>query len=326
MSIKTTLSIFSLLLAATAHANLDVFRAPLPREQQDSIYSGIYLDIDKVMEREKISRFEAAETQRRVKDQLVASPSTFKEAAFAQALAEVRAGKYASGWNPKIELKSKADAIVVIDLDETLLGQWYESGDECHDLAGITPDTAQTKSGEKTSSSFVKFAPGVEGFLRKIKATPHVKGIAFFTGKNEAAAADLFAKWHFADGTLVRDFVQGIFTRNYLIVNDQTSLPSKDMRILDPGLQNVLLIDDNTARVLQPQVQYVEPKFSADDYCKALNKTSNASTAALYYEGLLTRALEQITQTIQSAEKLDVTFAKALFRRRALHSAHSPAR
>lgn len=77
--ISAPLLIVTWLIALPTLAAVDVEGVQLPEMPEwarDSLYSRTYLDIDKVMAAESVSRFEAVEIQNRLRDRLEHSLST----------------------------------------------------------------------------------------------------------------------------------------------------------------------------------------------------------------------------------------------------------
>src|SRR5258708_1266807 len=92
------LTLFLLLFTINAYA-AGKFLEPLPTGAQDVLYSGIYLDVDRVMQDETLTRFEAVEVQNQMRT-LIQDRSLAADDAYAQALVKVRAHQYVSGWRP----------------------------------------------------------------------------------------------------------------------------------------------------------------------------------------------------------------------------------
>jgi hypothetical protein len=101
----------------------------------------------------------------------------------------------------------------------------------------------------------------------------------------------------------------GIFTRNHLVLGPKTLVPSKDLRIFDPELKHVLLVDDNPGRVIQPQLLRAQPKFDAD----ALNRAKQQGEARVstHYESALKNAYLEIRETTLAAGRLKIPFGQA---------------
>lgn len=276
----------------------------LPDWARDGLYDGTYLDIEKVMKEEGLSRFAAIELQNGFKDRLDGG-ATSRQAAYDEALADASAGRFESGWKP-VQFTQPGDFVTVLDLDETLVHQWYTSGATGNfDLDGLFRDNNGREG--KRSPGYVKFTPGTEQFIRALEANPRSKGVVIFSAKLDAAAMDLLARWRFSDGSLARSHFAGVFTRNHLVVGAKMLVPSKDLRIVDETVQHVVMVDDNPARVAQPQILRAQPKFDAD----ARFRAASGSAVALHYDLLLDFALAEIEESSRAAAKLAIPFARA---------------
>lgn len=285
------------------------FLDPLPKWAQDSLYSGVYLDIAYVTKTESLSFFQATEVQNQMRD-LIESAGLPEAEAYTRALAQVRGGTNESGWSP-VDFQSPADFVAVIDLDETLLVQWHATGAEGNfDLSDVPADRSSGPNGEEIrSGTYVKFTPNTEAFLRGLRANPNCKGIVLFSAKVDDAVHGIVDKWRFADGTPVRSFVNGVFTRNHLVVGTGNLIPSKDMRIFDPELKHVVIIDDNPARIVQSLQTLAQPKFDADRYWKA--KNDGDVLVSKYYEDILPLSLANLNETTFAANRLGLSFGES---------------
>ncbi len=285
--------------AGFAHAAQDVRTVALealPGWAQDSLYSGLYLDIDKVMQAEQLSRFEAVEVQNRLRDAQDRNPGVAAQAAYEAALVEARARRFESGWRPST-FQQPGEFVAALDMDETLLMQWYAGGAQGFFDLRVMPDSV----GKLLSGPYVKLTPGAEEFIKGLKANPRCKGVVVFSAKADAPAIDTVRKWTFAGGESARRYIDAVFTRNHLVMGKKTLLPSKDLRIIDPELKHVVLVDDNPARVMQPQALKAQPKFDADGYLKA--KTTGDATTVAHYEAALGVTLKEIEESSESAQR-----------------------
>jgi NLI interacting factor-like phosphatase len=274
----------------------------LPDWAKDTLYSGLYLDIDKVMATEHLTRFQAVELQNRMRDRGekgVDLPSSYEAA-----LKEIRAGRLESGFQP-VTFESPADFILVLDMDETMMMQWQKNGATFFDLSDILPDVV----GNARSGPYVKFTPHAEEFILRMLRHPHCKSVTLFSAKQDAAALDLFLKWKFSDGKPVRHVVNGTFHRNHLIVGPKTLKPSKDLRIFDESLKHVVILDDNPSRILQPELLRAQPKFDADVYQKAIGDSQEF--VKRHYESVLANAADEFEETAAAAEHMKIPYSQA---------------
>lgn len=299
--------IYVVLVVLGAQAMAAPFLDPLPTWARDSLYDENSLDIDQVMKEENLSRFEAVEVQNYTRDQIQFEGKD-RDSAYRQGLAFVRAKKFESGWTP-IQTWSDGDYVAVLDMDETLLMQWYGSGYEGnYDLNNLVPDFAAGK----VSPPYVKFTPGAEAFIRKLKSDSHCRGVVVFSAKEDRAVQDIVAHWTFSDGQPARKFLSGVFTRNHLVIGARVTTPSKDLRIFDPELKHVVMVDDNPGRIFQPLVLLAQPKFDADRY-NLVQKASDDDSQAVrrHYEKALDSAAEDILETSAAAQEMAIPFGQA---------------
>ncbi len=275
--------------------------APLPAWAMDFASDDLYLDIGKLTKTENLTRREAIETQAFYREALTRDPALDRTRTLQNALERVRTGETVSGWKPVV-FNHPADFVLVLDLDETLLHQWYGSGkDGFFDLKGVHRDGTGYEG--VYSGTYVKFTPGAETFIRAMKKNPHCKSIVVFTGKVAPAARDILARWS------VRDAIDGIFSRDHLVVGDANATASKDLRIFDPKLEHVVLVDDNPGRVLQPKVLRAMPKFDADRYSLAM-KNRNREILK-HYETLFGPIEAEINESVSAAGRLRIPFSQA---------------
>jgi hypothetical protein len=283
---------------------------PLPEWSMDSLYEGFYLDVEPLMEYEKLSRLEVVEVQNRMRDLLVSDPNISILESYKQGLKEVREGKGESGWKP-VAFKEPGDYVVAIDMDETLLVQWYASyKDGNADAKEVVLDEVHGFEEDKLSAPAVKIAPGAEEFILRMKKNPHCKGVVIFSAKLDTAGLDVLSKWKFKDGKSAREHVDGVFLRNHLILETKALVPSKDLRLIDPELKHVVIVDDTPTRVMQHQNLWAHPKFDADVYKKALEGKNRDLTR--HYEASFRLAGDDIEESARAAQGLKVTFAQAM--------------
>lgn len=278
---------------------------PLPSWARDGLYSGSYLDIDKMSSAFGFSRFEAIEVQNRMRDFQEADPTSVPQETFAKAVGEIREKNYESGWSP-ITFTKPEEFVAVFDMDETLLVQWHAtSGQGFSDLFHVLSDFV----GDKRSPDSVKFTPGAEDIIKRLKANPSCRALVAFSAKADAPMIDILNKWKFGDGEPARKYFSGVFTRNHLIIGPKILIPSKDLRIFDPELKHVVMIDDNPGRIFQPMLLRAEPKFDADTYFHA--KSNAQADIIIHYETMLGHAAEEIEETAKAAAALNIPFSQA---------------
>ena len=133
-------------LASQAASYEQVKLELLPKWARDSLYNPISLDIDQVVTLEKMTRLEAIEVQNQLRDAIDADAKANPSLAYAAAVKNVRLGKLESGWKPVV-FKSPQEFIVALDMDETLLMQWYASGYAGNaDLTGLVRTQCRIKT------------------------------------------------------------------------------------------------------------------------------------------------------------------------------------
>lgn len=292
--------------------------APLA-DWQDPDFGGYFLDMDAMVAGGKYTRLQAAEWQNRLRDCLFEKTTDpgkhgfYLEKCYQKAKYQViTLGEVESGFEP-VKFSSEQEFVVVFDLDETLLSHWYEAGQYgpgWYDLKSQPADSFQ-KSYKFTGPDYVKFTPHWDTYLKKIKALPGCRGIVFFTAKEDQATWGIIKEWKI-DGQPIQEFVNGIFTRNYLVRNKKVLKPSKDLRIIDPSLKHVVIIDDNPTRLFQPANVRVFPKFNADAYLKAKKQSGDLNTIR-YFENLLGMVYREIREAAQYAQAKNTSFQKAYY-------------
>lgn len=295
---KNIILLVALLAASYAKANSS-FSAYI-ESVTDSGFGGTYLKIEKLMKDFDLSRFEAHEVQNQMRDELEINSGSFSkivqkpylEKAFSNALDAVKNRKsYQSGFKP---VKFKAgEFVVVLDMDETLLTHWYKKANQMGtkrkgSLFLTVRDSVVRSVDRKTgdslkkaslllSSNTVQLRPDVVNFFDKVSKLEGFKGFVLYTAKEDKSAWDLYQVWKNSSPELFKN-VLGFFTRNYLLFNSSVKKPSKDLRIFDPSLQHVVLIDDNESRVLQKYLNFRIPKFNADGYLDSIEAKSDDFT------------------------------------------------
>jgi hypothetical protein len=268
-------------------------------------------DIERLMSELGLSRLEAVELQNQYRDRSVLEyaargcrngaefqawerfdrldclSAAERDALFDAALAEVRAGRLESGWDATAA--AAAPLVVAFDLDETLL--------------------RKTKDG-------VARAPGAEAALRRARALG--ARVALFTARNDVALPQLLDGWTMEEGgraVPIREWVDGVFSLHHLVVQPrgpagrEVLTASKDLRVLEPSLEHVVLIDDNPSRVLQPTLLAWVPQWRPDSTPASLLVETGLGEAL--GAGRLSRALDEIEESLGEARKRGCSFAAA---------------
>src|SRR5690606_14985623 len=149
------------------------------------------------------------------------------------------------------------------DLDDTLHDQYYapEVGATCHDLA--VP--------RKEGTRYVKLTPGWAEAIRRIDELGGA--VVLFSANVDDTTWTNLSHWSLDDVPLAEHpLVSGVLTNSHLILQKKSAgspvvEPSKDLRIIDPDLEKVILVDDNPGRVFQFRNFRLFPKFDAAVYC-----------------------------------------------------------
>lgn len=258
------------------------------RRVTDAGFGGFYLDIEKTMQEYQVNRYQAHEIQNQMRDELESLSGSFSifhqapyaEEALSNAVYNVTVLKNTeSGFEAKPLYAGQF--YLVLDLDETVLTQWYANGlkpvKERRAHLGVSYRdkvirTVDRKTGENLEQvnilngpPVVTFRPKIESFLKNLEKVKGYQGFIIFTAKEDLAAWDIVRKWQQKQPRLFKK-LKGVFTRNYLTYGGPYEKPSKDLRIIDEKLRDVFLIDDNESRVIQKELNYRIPKFNADYY------------------------------------------------------------
>lgn len=292
----------------------------------DNGFGGFYLNIEKAMEKYKISRSEAHEIQNQMRDELfsisgslsVYNQHAYLDEALKTAIYNVTVLKqFESGFKPTY--LRPGSFYLVLDLDETLLTQWYANGLKPTDkrkahLGTSTRDKVIRSVDRKTGQNLevatiingpntVTFRPKLNEFFRQIKKIKGYAGFIIFTAKDDDATWDIINRWKQMSPRLFKD-LKGVFTRNYLRYGFDFSKPSKDLRIIDESLKHVILIDDNESRVVQKNLNYRIPKFNADYFWDiySAEQSNNTQDEKWIFESVL----DFVASTIKKCHGRDV--------------------
>jgi len=154
---------------------------------------------------------------------------------------------------------------VVFDLDETLLSQWYKAGAQGPRYYSQTTGKEDWVAFAmwRTARSTLSFIPNWER-LREDIILPGCRGIALFPPRK------MRPLWtSLTDGTwkgfCIAPKVLGVFTRNYLARNAKMVKGAKDLRIIDPTLEHVILVTTIPPGCSSPE-RAPFPPYNADSY------------------------------------------------------------
>ena len=302
---------------------------PMPGWYKERYTRG-HLDIGKMM-KDGFSRIEAIEIQNQMKDLLDNEPAYAeleKEGKTIEllkkkdeqilknlriAIDNVKNKKvFESGFKPE-KLKEN-EFYIVFDLDETLLVQWYEAGLLGKDFYDIkVPTIDNILRPVITSPNYVSLTPGFEWALKEISAIPGCKGVIFFSAKLDTATHSIVDRMTI-NGKPIKSFIKGLFTRNYLIREEEPTKLAKDLRIFDESLKSVIIIDDNPTRILEKQKKNLReiPKYNPDEYLKAKNITKDKKITA-FFENLLPVVVSEIKEAAEYSKAHKTPFAEAYY-------------
>jgi len=307
----------------------DYLLEPMPSWYSERYTRG-HLDITKMM-KDGFSRMEATEVQNQMKDMLDADPvygelesegktySMFKGKdqfivkALEMAIKNVKEKKYFESGFAAETLKD-GEFYVVFDLDETLLVQWYDSGLKGKDYYNYkVPVIDNILRPLLTSPDYFSLTPGWEKALKDISAIPGNKGIIFFSAKLDPATKSAMEQIRI-DGKPITSFIKGLFTRNYLIREQEPPKLAKDLRIFDESLKKIIIIDDNPSRILDKQKKNLRemPKYNPDEYLKAKNISKDKKITD-YFENLLPVIVSEIKEAAAYSQKNKVSFVDAYY-------------
>jgi|GEM_PF-1199883 len=274
----------------------------------DSEYRGHFLDIDELVHSLGISRLTAHEIQNHFRDQIASIPigedhparKYFLAVSLDNSINSVSQRFEEEFQFRPMELRNN-DFLLVIDLEATLLSQWYELGTLVGDqrkgsFTVAVPDqkygTSKPENSEdmsqpvlRISGTTVQLRPGILEFLSIIKSIPEFQGIILYSDMLDTAMWSLLTTWKRIQPEFFQS-VLGAFSRNHLRYQRQTGKALKDLRVFDPGLRNIFSIDDRENKILQPHLNYRIPAFNAQAYIQTIQDTQNK-------EGELVRALNQ---------------------------------
>lgn len=210
---------------------------------------------------------------------------------FTQALNRVKGSrhKYEDVWNGDVIARAKF--IVVFDLDDTLLCQYYKIGNKGPEYWDLKLDSAKY--------NLIKFTPNWQQAISRIKELGGA--VVFFTAKRDSRAQLIWEKWIFTKNIHISKVIDGFLTKNHLTLvpgkkyERGRAFPMKDLKIIDPSLQRVILIDDSPSKTYQPLNVRFFHKYNPDIHL-ADNTPSEIKT---FYENLLPEVVSEIEETLK---------------------------
>jgi hypothetical protein len=261
-----------------------------------------YFKMSALVDKLKLTRLQAVELQNHFRDLTAAGEASDK--AFNEALKRVRANKFESMLDPAgLEC---APFIVAIDVDETLLQQYYtmwKQGSKYYDYK-IT-----FESGERG----ISMAPGWQVLLKTIKKLGGM--VVIYSANTDETIWKIARTVNIGDKKLYQ-YVDGVLANSYLILQgknewvpagktgDPVAVPSKDLQFLDKTLSKVIIIDDNPKRIIQNVRLRLPKKYQADLYY-------SDKLAAGAYDRQLPAIAAEIEESAEYAGKNRIPFAMA---------------
>jgi NLI interacting factor-like phosphatase len=259
--------------------------------------------MSKLVKQLNISWLQAVELQNHFRDLTALGKSSKK--AFNKALSMVRSNQFQSGLDPS--KVASAPFIVAIDMDETLLQQYYtkwQEGSQYYDYKITFPDG---------SVRGISMAPGWQILIKTIKK---LGGLVIIYSANADQTVWKIVRTVEIDEQKLYRYVDGVMTNNYLIrqgkyewmLSGKTGtpviIPSKDLRFFDKTLAKVIIIDDNPKRIIQNICLRLPKKYEADLYY-------SDKLAAFLYDKQLPNIAGEIEESFNYARDHDISFARA---------------
>ncbi len=279
-------------------------------------YHRYAIDIRKLAEMEKMSLRDALEVQNHYYDFVMdRSNKTFPDICFQKALARVKNDKkkYENVWNQ--ENIDKAKFIVVFDLDDTLLNQYYclgAKGPAYRDIVLGEKNFRIDKDNPDWHDNYLKFTPGYKKIFERIKKLGG--SVVLFTAKNDYMANKIYKLWMYDDKSHISEHIDGFMTKNHLTLVPGSkyerghAYPMKDMEIIDPTLTKIIIVDDSPSKTYQSiHVRFLQ------EYNPDIHLAEDTSDAVKkMYENLLPEIGNEIEESVKymNANK-DVTFNDA---------------
>jgi hypothetical protein len=261
-----------------------------------------FFDIDALMARHGLSRALAVELQNHYRDASRSDPNDTPTVWFEVALAKAKNAEFEDRRD--LARLEQAAFVVVFDLDETLHDQYYaaEVGAQCHDLA-IEGESAE-------GPRHVKLTPGWAEAISRIDALGGA--VVLFSANKDDLTWENLSQWKLEDTPIhEHPHISGVLTNSHLILQQKSAgkpvvEPSKDLRIIDPDLTKVILVDDNPGRAFQFRNLRVIQKFDADVYC-----TTEDETLRRAFDSALPAVITEIEDAAQAMRARNIGFAAA---------------
>jgi len=266
-----------------------------------------FFNISRLMERFQLVRAQAVELQNHYRDLIRSKPAPGPVDAFNTALERVRRGELESRLQP--EKLAKARFIVVFDLDETLLSQYYPAqvGEGCHDLAVPRKDGVR----------YVKLVPGWQQAFARIQELGGA--VVLFSANVDTLTLENAAHWKL-DGVALTEHpaISGLLTNSHLVMQEKSEgvtdprkgnpvrEPSKDLRVFDETLRRVIIVDDNPTRLFQMRNARIFKKFEAETFC-----TTTDPALRRAFEQAMPTVVQELEDSVRYMDAQGAGFAEA---------------
>ncbi len=273
-------------------------------------------DIRLLAKKEGLSLREALEVQNHYLDMVDDTANARSpEEKFRLALSRVKSDEniYENVWNG--EKIDRAAFIVVFDLDDTLLSQYYTSGNKGEKYRDIKLQEGCLRNseqiGSRTCGNCIKFAPGWKECIEGIKLQGGA--VVFFTAKRDSRAQQILDHWFWDSQTPITSVIDGFLTKNHLTLVPKTGKTAgrlramKDLQLIDPSLQRIVMVDDSPSHTYQPMNVRPVQRFLPDSYLA--DGTPPEITGM--YENTLKEVAGEIVESIGFAEENKIGFVEA---------------
>lgn len=302
---KKLLSLVLLLSSLSASAKV------ILSEQQSDNFGGYWVDVEKTQKDTSLERnrtvtiADALNAQRVLRECLQKESGSFsrnKQTPFVEKCLM----KANAATTKEFAANSSSQGLnVIFDMDETVLTQWSIVGRDHPEKTTFIAKNLDITMSEKDGILYfapkgVSIRPNAVWLIYNLMTQPNVSRIFFFSAREDESAKEL-ANYFLTQIPYLKGKYGGLFARNSLRFDATVSTPSKDLRMIVPSLQNVVLVDDNPGRVIQKELNFSMPKFNADLFTEA---TENRDVDVLKANNLVMRyVFEMLVKVSRSQDK-----------------------
>lgn len=190
--------------------------------------------------------------------------------------------KYESEFEPLRFHRNSQNFIVAIDMENTILSQWFESSFKYREVADfeVLRDEILNYADKRVllSPKGVVLRPNLDGLFSSLAKVKGFQGFVIFSDKADNVSREIY-QILIDKFPLLKEKSIGLFTRNHMRLDEMVEdSPAKDLSIIDETLKHVLIIDDDPSKVLQKELCFTMPKFNADLYLEMQGKTRKGMT------------------------------------------------